>query len=199
LDEEGMENKVLFLEAGGLQCSVDPSLPMPIRGLREKAYRTAKVVYDNDFMKSEWTGFLPDGHVALRNVLFAPLVIDGKAVGLLGLANKADDFTQNDARIALRFGELAAIALRNSQLSDERRRAEKEKDELIAELKKTLAEVKTLRGIVPICAYCKQVRDDKGYWNQVEAYMSQHTEAKFSHGVCPECYKKLIKELESEM
>ncbi len=50
--------------------------------------------------------------------------------------------------------------------------------------------IETLRGIVPICSYCKQIRDDKGYWNKVEEYVSKHTEAQFSHGICPECVKK---------
>ena len=57
-----------------------------------------------------------------------------------------------------------------------------------------LAEIKTLRGIVPICANCKKIRDDKGYWTQVEAYVSRHTDAQFSHGICPECMKKLYPE-----
>lgn len=50
--------------------------------------------------------------------------------------------------------------------------------------------IATLRGIVPICSFCKQIRDDKGYWSQVEAYVSRHTEAEFSHSVCPDCFKK---------
>jgi hypothetical protein len=56
--------------------------------------------------------------------------------------------------------------------------------------------IETLRGIVPICSFCKQIRDDKGYWNKVEAYVSKHTEAEFSHGICPECIKKHYPEYE---
>ncbi|HOW56821.1 MAG TPA: PAS domain S-box protein [Smithellaceae bacterium] len=58
-------------------------------------------------------------------------------------------------------------------------------------LQKSLDEIKTLRGIVPICASCKKIRDDRGYWNQVEKYVSEHSEAEFSHSICPECVKKL--------
>lgn len=65
-----------------------------------------------------------------------------------------------------------------------------EKDELIGELQKAFNEIKTLRGILPICAYCKQIRDDKGYWNQLEDYIREHSEAEFSHGICKECAKK---------
>ncbi len=115
LTEDGTENEVLFLDSGGVACSVDPTLPMPIRGLREEAYCTGKTVCENDFSGSKWTRFLPEGHMTLNSVLFAPLVVKGIAVGLLGLANKPGGFTENDARLAAAFGELAVIALFNSQ------------------------------------------------------------------------------------
>ena len=115
LTKDGTENELLHLDAGGLACTVDTALPMPIRGLREKAYRSCKTVYENRFSQSKWLKFLPDGHVRLNNVLFAPLVIDNKAVGLLGLANKPGGFTQQDARIASGFSEFASVALFNSR------------------------------------------------------------------------------------
>jgi GAF domain-containing protein len=59
------------------------------------------------------------------------------------------------------------------------------------ELELALSEVKTLRGYLPICALCKKIRDDKGYWNQVETYISKHTDVLFSHSLCPDCAKKL--------
>jgi len=115
LNPDGTENEVLFLDSGGLSCTVDPSLPMPIRGLRSEAYRTGQVVYDNSFAHGEWSEYLPEGHVALENVLFSPLNIEGRTAGLLGLANKPGGFTDRDARLATAFGELAAIALRNGR------------------------------------------------------------------------------------
>ena len=124
LNESGEENEVLFLEAGGLPCNVDPSLPMPIRGLRERAYSTGKVVYDNDFMNSEWVHLMPPGHVEMRNVIFAPLVIDDKVEGVMGLANKPGDFTENDAKFAGAFGTLAAMALRRARAEDALREKE---------------------------------------------------------------------------
>jgi phosphoserine phosphatase RsbU/P len=66
----------------------------------------------------------------------------------------------------------------------------------IEELRQAFDQIKTLRGIVPICASCKQIRDDRGYWNQVEVYVRDHTEAQFSHGICPDCMKKLYPEYE---
>ncbi len=115
LSKDGSENEVLFLDSGGLPCTVDPNLPMPIRGLREVTYRTGKAVYHNDFTTSEYMEFMPDGHARLDNVLFAPLMIGGKVIGLLGLANKSGGFVENDARLASAFGELAAVALHNSR------------------------------------------------------------------------------------
>ncbi len=115
LTADGTQNDVLFLEPGGLACTVDPALPMPVRGLREAVYRSGKTIYDNDFPRSEWTKFLPEGHASLDNVLFAPLAVQGVVVGLLGLANKPGSFTDHDARMASAFAELAAIALFNSR------------------------------------------------------------------------------------
>lgn len=66
---------------------------------------------------------------------------------------------------------------------------------LIAELKKALSQVKTLRGMLPICASCKKIRDDQGYWHQIETYIRDHSEADFSHGICMDCARKLYPEL----
>ncbi len=190
LSDTGEENEVLFLEAGGLPCSVAPDLPMPIRGLRAEAYHMNKAVYHNDFMNSEWVDFMPKGHVTLQNVMFAPLVLERKTVGIIGLANKATKFDENDAKMATGFGELAAIALQNSRNLDHRIEAEKQREILIQDLKNALAEVKKLGGLLPICSHCKKIRDDKGYWNQIELYIHEHSEAEFSHSICPECAKK---------
>lgn len=73
----------------------------------------------------------------------------------------------------------------------EQKKSETEREMLIKSLEEALVNVKTLRGLVPICAACKKVRDDKGFWNQVEAFVSAHSEARFSHGICPECARKL--------
>ncbi|MDA8138798.1 MAG: hypothetical protein M0036_09110 [Desulfobacteraceae bacterium] len=77
---------------------------------------------------------------------------------------------------------------------EQRRKAQFEKDNLIAQLKEALSKVKTLGGLLPICASCKKIRDDKGYWNQLELYIGHHTDASFTHGICPDCAKKMLKE-----
>ena len=61
-------------------------------------------------------------------------------------------------------------------------------------VEQALAQVKQLGGLLPICASCKKIRDDKGYWQQIEAYIREHSEAEFSHSICPECVKKLYPE-----
>lgn len=77
----------------------------------------------------------------------------------------------------------------------ERKQAEAERQKTIQELSNAIAEIKTLRGIVPICASCKRIRDDKGFWDQVETYVAKHTEAQFSHAICPDCMKELYPSL----
>lgn len=73
-----------------------------------------------------------------------------------------------------------------------------ERQRLINELQKAFSEVKTLSGLLPICAQCKKIRDDKGYWNQIESYIHKHSDAKFSHGMCPDCFRKLYPDLYDE-
>ncbi len=77
----------------------------------------------------------------------------------------------------------------------EKKRAEQEREKLIAELQEALANVKTLSGLIPICASCKKIRDDRGYWNQIENYLKEHSEAEFSHGICPDCAQRLYPEV----
>jgi hypothetical protein len=77
----------------------------------------------------------------------------------------------------------------------ERKFIEAEKERLIQKLQEALDKIKTLRGLIPICASCKNIRDDKGFWHHVESYVRDHSEAQFSHGICPTCMKKLYPNL----
>lgn len=77
----------------------------------------------------------------------------------------------------------------------ERKAAEVEQELLVEKLREALEHVRTLRGIIPICASCKKIRDDEGYWEQIETYVQKHSEADFSHGICPECAKRLYPDL----
>jgi PAS domain S-box-containing protein len=70
--------------------------------------------------------------------------------------------------------------------------AERERERLLRELQDAVTEVKTLRGFLPMCSYCKRIRDDEDYWHSVEAYLAEHTNTRFSHGICPACYASII-------
>jgi PAS domain S-box-containing protein len=72
-----------------------------------------------------------------------------------------------------------------------RKQAEEEREKLILELKDALSKIKILSGLLPICASCKKIRNDEGYWEQIEGYIKERSDAEFSHGICPECMKKL--------
>lgn len=81
----------------------------------------------------------------------------------------------------------------------ERKRIEREREQLIEDLQAALAKVRTLSGLLPICANCKKIRDDHGYWTQIESYIHEHSEADFSHGLCPDCVDELYPEVRPEL
>lgn len=110
---------------------------------------------------------------------------DQNADIVTGLDAGADDyiakpFNREELRARVQVGE------RVVQL--QRRLAER-----VRELEAALADVKHLSGLLPICAYCKKIRNDQNYWQQVEIYVSEHSEAQFSHGICPACYETVVK------
>lgn len=92
-------------------------------------------------------------------------------------------FKERDLYIAIEF------ALYKSKM-------EAERNSLIQQLQASLEKVRTLSSLLPICSYCKKIRDDKGYWNQIEQYIKEHTDTEFSHSICPDCAKKICPELE---
>lgn len=81
----------------------------------------------------------------------------------------------------------------------EKKKAEAEREKLIRDLQEALNQVKTLSGLLPICSHCKKIRDDKGYWSEVETYIHSHSDVDFSHGICPECLKKYYPEIADRM
>jgi len=82
--------------------------------------------------------------------------------------------------------------LKQQQLIIEKRAIEEEREKLIIELKEALENVRKLKGMLPICAHCKKIRDDNGYWNQIEVYFREHSDIDFSHGICPDCVKEFF-------
>jgi hypothetical protein len=80
----------------------------------------------------------------------------------------------------------------------QQKQAEFERQQLIQSLSEAVKHVRTLTGLLPICATCKRIRDDRGYWQQVETYLSQHSEITFTHGICPECAGEYERRFETE-
>ncbi|GLH74805.1 hypothetical protein GETHLI_33070 [Geothrix limicola] len=107
----------------------------------------------------------------------------------VSLRHKDGREIQVEVRMRIVWGEDGSVQGLQGVTRDvtERKRMEAERDRLILELTQALAEVKTLKGMLPICSHCKKVRGDHGYWKQIETYLSEHTEATFTHGVCPDC------------
>jgi len=133
------------------------------------------------------SGGIPPGHMKISRFLAVPVLDREQLVGGIFLANKDEDYTNEDLALLQRISALYAIALQRKSFEEERER-------LILEYQGALAQVKQLSGLLPICSYCKKIRDDKGYWQQIEEYISEHSEADFSHSLCPECLKKLYPE-----
>lgn len=128
-------------------------------------------------------------------------VLSGENIGVTERKLTCKDGTTKD--VELRFSRAGEKVLVIFNDVTERKRVVKELQRYSSDLEKSnkelqeaLANVKTLSGMLPICASCKKIRDDKGYWSGVETYISEHTDTVFSHGICPECEKKAYKELE---
>lgn len=145
---------------------------------------------------------LPDGQgVALVPVYkdYFPIVIltshGGEELAVQALKSGAMDYVVKSPEAFDSMPHAVERTLREWQLIQERKQAELEKEKLISELQDALAKVKKLSGLIPICSSCKKIRDDKGYWNQLEKYLLEHSDATLSHGLCPDCAKKLYPEV----
>ncbi|MBF0202072.1 MAG: hypothetical protein HQK66_12315, partial [Desulfamplus sp.] len=103
------------------------------------------------------------------------------------LNDKANIEWHMEDRIYLSLGSLTDVT--------KEMKAEEEREELLVRLQEAMNKVNVLSGLIPICAGCKQIRDDEGYWNQLETYISRHSDVQFSHGICPECAQKLYPEI----
>jgi len=154
---------------------------------------------DIDELAVRFPALLPHFHAGFRSFMALPLIYKGNVIGVIHLQSiKPNTYTERDLRLAERVSNQIAGAIANAQLFTEQMKAEEERKKLISRLQETLGKVRKLSGLLPICASCKKIRDDKGYWNQMEAYIRDHSEAEFSHGICPECFKKLYPDLYEE-
>ncbi len=149
----------------------------PIEILIPQQYRAAHVKQRSDFMKAPSSRKMGSG----RKLLGARK--DGETFPVevgLGYAHDQSEIF---------FSAVVVDISRQEQI-------EQEREQLVKELEAALSRVKQLSGLLPICASCKKIRDDKGYWTQIESYIRDHSEARFSHGICPVCAKTLYPELD---
>jgi GAF domain-containing protein len=155
---------------------------------------------------------------AIHSAVLAPLLARDQLLGVISLdAVNPAAFDEDDRSTVVVFAGLTALALDNARLSRDLERqvqertgalstanvdlttALAERDKLVEGLTEALTRVKTLSGLLPVCAACKKVRDDRGYWSQLEAYLQAHTDSEISHGLCPECMRRLYPEQASKI
>ena len=193
----------VFSNSGEILFSTDPRDEGNIN--TEKYFReiVAKGTTQTKFVQKDGTSL--EGQKITADVVeaYVPIMSGDKFVGVFEIyydvterKKKLDSLVlRSSVTVAtLALGLMIAIGLllvKENRVISERKQAEQKRESLILELQKALSEVKTLSGLLPFCASCKKVRDDKGYWRQVETYLHQHTNAKVSHGICPDCAKKL--------
>jgi PAS domain S-box-containing protein len=143
-------------------------------------------------------------------LMIVPPALEQEAKGLLQKLQRAEGVDQLETARVRKDGAVVHISLTMSAIRDgegriigassiayditERKKIEAERLELIAHLNETLSKVKTLSGLLPICASCKKIRDDQGYWQKLETFVREHSEAEFSHSICPDCMKTLYPE-----
>ena len=193
INGKGNFDNIAISDPGWLACrmpgtdAVVMTTNMEITGIWGRVLQDGKSCIANDpATEPDRTG-VPDGHPEWTSFLGVPLQQGGRTVGMIAVANKEAgyDAADREALEDLSVAFMEALA---------RQRGELERERLLAELKEALAKVKTLRGLIPICASCKKIRDDQGYWQQVEVYVRERSEAQFSHGICPDCMTELYPE-----
>ena len=118
-------------------------------------------------------------------------------VAVEAIKSGALDYVVKSPEAFAEMPHTVARALREWTLLTERREAVAAQKQLITELEEALSKVKTLSGLLPICSGCNKIRDDQGYWSQVEGYIQEHTDAQFTHGLCPDCIRKYFPEMEA--
>lgn len=148
---------------------------------------------NTDLLVNNITDVRPDG------ILLKPYGSMELILQLRSLIRWSEIETKNrnslERLVATRTAALMEGMERLRQEAAQRREAEADRERLLQRLQRTLSEVKTLRGLLPICSNCKKIRDDHGIWNQIELYIPQHSEAQFTHGICPDCIKELYPNL----
>ena len=143
--------------------------PLDQAGIWADSIRLRIPVVHNDYQNEHNKKGYPEGHFHVARHLSVPIFDSDTIVGVAGVGNKEAPYDDSDLRQTMLF--------MNSMWA-------------ILKQKKAVEEVNTLRGILPLCSFCKKIRDDKGYWEQVDIYIHKHSKADISHSICPDCVKK---------
>lgn len=192
------ENDALFGRANALEAIFRNSLDINI--IIE--HDTHRILLISDCVE-HYLGYTPESLIGKSLFSIFPSLSDEKEITTFIHRTKSYDAVLADQEF-LNSGNRAVLmdmtvtpinwensiaTLINLRETKERRRAERRQRKMVKQLEEALSKVKLLSGFLPICAHCKSIRDDKGYWSQIEEYIRDHSEADFSHGICPECTK----------
>lgn len=139
-------------------------------------------------------------HGLIKNIMISEYLVFGflMSIFILFLKKEKENYLtlkrlnfQLEDEVNQRTADLTNLNLQLTRENIQRKQAEKEKQKVIEDLSSALEKVRTLSGLLPICARCKKIRDDKGYWNQIEAYIKEHSDVDFTHSICPDCAREL--------
>jgi hypothetical protein len=172
VNEDNKTIELVSWSKGALKlCKAEKTTHYPIdqAGIWADSIRLRIPVVHNDYQNMYDKKGYPEGHFQVIRHLSVPIFDSEKIVAVSGVGNKETPYDDSDLRQTMLF--------MNSMWA-------------ILKQKKTLKEIKILRGILPLCSFCKKIRDDKGYWEQVDIYIHKHSQADISHSICPECMKE---------
>ncbi|MDR3554039.1 MAG: PAS domain S-box protein [Syntrophobacteraceae bacterium] len=193
IDVRRMAERAIRQLAAIVQGSDDAIISLTLEGIVTSWNKAAEIIY----------GYAASEAIGQRISINVPPEYFEEMLELLARIGRGERIFHHETIRKKKNGEYLNVSLTISPLRDddgtiigvstiarditERERVRKEKEKLIRELQDALANVKTLRGLFPICAWCKKIRDDQGYWQQIEAYIRDHSDADFSHCICPVC------------
>lgn len=144
---------------------------------------------DNDPRSGEYPK--KEGHPQLKSFLGLPIKnSNNQIVGIMAVANRPNGYDKSLVNFLDPFLLSYGLLIETSRFEEQKKKFKDEQEKLIKKLKSMLGEIKTLRGILPLCSFCKKIRDDKGYWEQVDVYIHKYSDADISHSICPECMKE---------
>jgi hypothetical protein len=192
-----------FFEKQDLLITVQDFIAMAIEGKNGLAHTANLAVAYHPIEESKWGLVITQNQNELYFPIYKEMIIIGGlslAIYFIILSGFWFLLKPLAGRILMHSNDLEKKIQEKTENLEreivERKKIELEKEDVIAELREAILKINTLSGMLPICSSCKKIRDDKGYWNQIESYIRDHSEVEFSHGICPDCAKKLYPDLD---